>query len=117
MLNSNFVPDPNKGSPQSLINSNRPTYNVNSVIENGKHNLSAISNNWFDKSESKFEQITKVHYPFIKDVDSKKLVNIVDTDDNFWVDVENREILPPESFQNDSLQVAINNLQINDEVS
>jgi len=117
-LNSRSVPDPNNVSAQSLVNPNRPSYNFNPVIENGQHTFPAISNNWFDKTESQLEHITNIQYPFIKeDVDSKKSDNIVETDDNFWVDVENREILPPESFQNDSLQVAMSNLQINDEVS
>lgn len=71
----------------------------------------------FDKSESQIEPITSIQNThFNQDVDGKKSDNIVETDENFWVDVENREILPPESFQNDSLQVAMNNLQISDEV-
>lgn len=113
-LNNRSVPDPHNISTQVLVNPNKPSYNFNPIIENGQ--FQAISNNWFDKTESQLEQITNVQYPFTKDVDSKKSDNIVETDDNFWVDVENREILPPESFQNDSFQVAMSNLQINDEI-
>lgn len=117
-MNSYSVPDPNNRSSHSLVNSNRPTYNLNNGIENGQHKFPTISNNWFDKTESQLEQITNIQHTFInQDVDNKKSDNIVETDENFWVDVENREILPPESFQNDSLQVAMNNLQISDEVS
>lgn len=117
-LNSHPAPDSNNTIPQSLANSNRPTYNFNNGIENGQHTFSAVNHNWFDKTESQLEQITNVQHTFInQDNDIKKCDNIVETDDNFWADVENREILPPESFQNDSLQVAMNNLQINDEVN
>lgn len=117
-MNSYSVPDPNNRSSHSLVNSNRSNYNLNNGIENGQHNFPTISNNWFDKTESQLEQITNIQHTFInQNVDNKKFDNIVETDDNFWVDIENKEILPPVSFQNDSLQVAMNNLQISDEVS
>lgn len=113
-LNSYPVPDSNNGISQPLVNLNKPIYNSNNGIENGQHKFSVINHNWFDKSD----QISNVQHTFVnQDIDNTKCDNIVETDENFWADVENREILPPESFQNDSLQVAINNLQINDEVS
>lgn len=72
----------------------------------------------FEKPESQFEQITNVQNTFVNQhTDSKKSDNINETEDNFWADVENSEILPPESFQNESLQLAMNNLQISNEVS
>lgn len=103
---------------QPQVNSNRPTYNFNNSNENGPPTFSDTSNNWFDKSENQIEQMTNVQHAFInQEADGKKCDNIFEADDNFWVDVENREILPPESFQNDSIQGAMNNLQISDEVS
>lgn len=116
-FNSYSVPDPNNGTAQPILNSNRPSYNYNNGIENGQHKFPAISNNWFDKTESPPEQVQPNVQHVNQTVDSEKCDNIVETDDNFWADVENREILPPESFQNDSLQVAMNNVQISDEVS
>lgn len=115
--NNYSVPDLNNRSSQSLVNSNRPTYNVNNGIENGQHIFPTISNNWIDKTERHLEQITNLQHTYTnQDIDNKKSENIIETDDIFCV-VENREILPPESFQNDSHQVAMNNLQISDEVS
>lgn len=108
--------DSYNGTPKSTINSNRPIYNINNGIENGQHKYSVINHNWFDKSENQHEQITNVQLTCISQDFDKKSDNI-GIDDNFWADVENREILPPELFQNDSLPVALNNLQINDEVS
>jgi len=108
----------NETTQSSLVNTNRASHNFNNGIENVQPTFSTISNNWFDKSESQIDQITNIQHSFInQNIDNKKCDNVVETDDHFWVDVENREILPPESFQNDSLQVAMNNLQINDEVS
>lgn len=112
-LNSYPVLDPNNGTAQPIVNSNRHSYNYNNGIENFQHKFPVISNNWFDKTESPLEQVQHIN----QNIESKKCDNIVETDDSFWADVENREILPPESFQNDSLQVAMNNLQISDEVS
>lgn len=117
-MNSYSVPDPNNGTGHSLVNSNRHAYNFNNGIENGLHKFPINSNNWFDKSESQLEQITNTKHTVTNQaVDNNKCDNIVETDDNFWADVENREILPPESFQNDTLPIAINTLQISDEVS
>lgn len=117
-LNSYPVPDSNNGISQSLVNLNRPTHNFNNGIENGQHKYSVINHNWFDKSENQLDQMSNVQHIFVnQDIDNTKCDNIVETEENFWADVENREILPPESFQNDSLQVAMNNLQISDEVS
>lgn len=117
-MNSYSIPDPNNGTDHSLVNSNRHTYNFNNGIENGLHTFPINSNNWFDKSESQLEQITNTKHTFTNlIVDNNKCDNIVETDDNFWADVENREILPPESFQNDSLPIALNTLQISEEVS
>lgn len=112
------VLDPNSGAAQSLVNTNsRPSYNFNNGIENGQHKFTPIGENWFEKSDSQIEQMSNVQHSYSnQDIDNKKCDDKIETDDNFWVDVENREILPPESFQNDSLQVAMNNLQISDEV-
>lgn len=116
-MNSYANPDPNNSTVQSQLSINRPTYNYNNGIKNEQQKFS-VSNNWFDKSDSQPEQINNVQYTFInQDIDNRKSDNIVETEDNFWADVENREILPPESFQNDSLQAAMNNLQISNEVS
>jgi len=72
----------------------------------------------FEKPESQLDQITNVQNTFVNQhTGSKKSDNIDETEDNFWADVENSEILPPESFQNESLQLAMNNLQISNEVS
>lgn len=114
------ISNSNNGPAHSLVNSNRPFHNFNNGFENGQQTFPVADNNWFDKSESQLEQITNVQQTPIGheyDIDTKKCDNNVETDDNFWADVENSEILPPESFQNDSLQNAMNNLQINDEVS
>lgn len=117
-MNSYSVPDPNNGISHSLVNSNRHVYNFNNGIENGLHTFPINSNNWFDKSESQLDQITNTKHTVTNQaVDSNKCDNIVETDDNFWADVENREILPPESFQNDTLPIEMNKLQISDEVS
>lgn len=114
--NNYSVPDPNSGTAQSLVNQSRPLYNFNSVTENGQHTLHPVGNDWFDKSEYQHEQINSLQHNVNQDFVNSKCDNIVETDDNFWIDVENREILPPESFQNDSLQDAMNNLQISNEV-
>jgi len=117
-LTSYSVPDTHNGIAQPLVNSNRPTYTYKNGIENEQHTFPVVNNKWFDKPESQFEQITNVQHTFVNQhTDNKKCDNIIDTEDNFWSDVENREILPPESFQNESLQVAMNNLQISNEVS
>lgn len=116
-LNSSSVFDPNNGASQSIVNSNKSSYNYNNGIENSQHTFPAISNNWFDKTEGPLDQVKLNVQNINQNVDSKKCDSIFGTDDSFWADVENREILPPESFQNDSLQVAMNNLQISDEVS
>lgn len=112
-----MVTDSYNGTSQSIVNSNRPIHSVNNGIENGQHKFSVINHNWFDKSDSQHEQITNVQHTCISKDANKKNDNIIGVDDNFWADVENREILPPESFQNDSLPIAMNNLQISDEVS
>lgn len=117
-LNSYSVPDSHHVTNNSLVNSNRSTYNYKNGIEN--EHISPIVNNikWFDKPESQFEQITNVQHTYVNQyTDNKKSDNIIESEDNFWADVENREILPPESFQNESLQDAMNNLQISNEVS
>lgn len=116
-LNSYPISNQNNGSAQSLVNANRPFHNFNNGLENGQQTFPVGGNNWFDKSENQPEQITNVQHTSIGyDIDTKKCDNNIETDDNFWADVENSEILPPESFQNDSLQNAMNNLQISDEV-
>lgn len=112
------VQDFDNGMTQPQVNLNRPTYNYNNSNENGPPKFPANSNNCSDKSENQIKQMTNVQHAFInQEADNKKGDNIFEADDNFWVDVENREILPPESFQNDSVQGAMNNLQISDEVS
>lgn len=117
-MNSYSVPDPNNGTAHSLVNSNRHTYNFNNGIENEVNTFPVNSNDWYNKSESQLEQITNTKHTITNQaVDNDKCDNIVETDDNFWADVENREILPPESFQNDTLPIAMNTLQISDEVS
>lgn len=117
-LNSYPVSDSFNGTPQSIVNSNKTIHNVNNGIENGQHKFSVINHNWFDKSENQHEQIINVKHTCIsQDVDSKENDDSIGVDENFWADVENREILPPESFQNDSLPVDMNNLLISDEVN
>lgn len=116
-LNNYSVQDSNIGTAQSLVNQDRPPYIFNNGNENGQYKYSLAGNNWFDKSENQIEQMVNVQHNINQDFVGKKCDNTIETDDNFWVDVENREILPPESFQNDSLQAAMNNIQINDEVT
>lgn len=115
--NSYPVPDPNNGTGHSSVNSNIHAYNFNNGLENGLHTFPINSNNWFDKSGSQLEQITNTKHTVTNQAVDNKCDNIVETDDNFWADVENREILPPESFQNDTLPITMNTLQISDEVS
>lgn len=115
-LNNYSIPDPNIGNAQSLVNQSRPPYNFNSVTEKGQNTLHPVGANWFDKSEYQHEQMNSLQYNVNQDFVNNKCDNIVETDDNFWIDVENREILPPESFQNDSLQDAMSNFQISNEV-
>lgn len=110
------VPDTHNGTTYAIVNSNRPIYNYKNGIENEQHTFPG--SNVFEKPESQFEQITNVQNTFVNQhTDSKKSDNINETEDNYWADVENSEILPPESFQNESLQLAMNNLQISNEVS
>lgn len=116
-LNSYSVPDSQNGTIHSLVNSNRSTYNYKNGIENEHSTFPIVNNKWFDKPESQFEQITNVQHTLVNQYSDNKKSDIIETEDNFWADVENREILPPESFQNESLQVAMNNLQLNNEVS
>ncbi|XP_003241201.1 protein transport protein Sec16B isoform X1 [Acyrthosiphon pisum] len=109
------VPDTHNGTTYSLVNSNRPTYNYKNGIEDEQHSFPV--NNGFEKPESQFEQITNVQNTFVnQNTDNKKSDNINEIEYNFWADVENSEILPPASFQNESLQLAMNNLQISNEV-
>ncbi|XP_026812247.1 protein transport protein Sec16A isoform X1 [Rhopalosiphum maidis] len=116
-LNSYSVPDSQNGTIHSLVNPNRSTstYNYKNGIEN-EHTFPIVNNKWFDKPESQFEQIINVQHTLVNQYTDNKKSDIIETEDNFWADVENREILPPESFQNESLQVAMNNLQLNNEV-
>lgn len=115
-FNNHSVPDPNSGTAQSLVNENRSSNNFHSVVENGQCTLPPVVNNWFDKSEYQHEHSLQHNINNQSFVNNKICDNSIETDDNFWVDVENREILPPESFQNDSLQDAMNSLQISNEV-
>lgn len=116
--NNYSVPDAHNGTAQSLNNSNRPTYNYKNGIENEQHTYPVVNNKWFEKPENQFEQTTNAQHKFVNQhTDNKTFDNVIETEGNFWADVENSEILPPESFQNESLQVAMNNLQISDEVS
>ncbi|XP_050443155.1 uncharacterized protein LOC126847123 isoform X2 [Adelges cooleyi] len=103
-------------STQPTVTNCAVSNNIDNRMENGQHNFAMHSNNWFEKSDSQSELFsnTKAYSNIHPENDvNKKFINVVEHEDNFWADVENREILPPESFQNESIQVAMNSLQIN----
>ncbi|XP_050538413.1 uncharacterized protein LOC126903883 isoform X4 [Daktulosphaira vitifoliae] len=108
----------NSGTSQpTILNNSEQSYD--NGIENG-HNFTNPNTNWYRNSEnlsnSVQSTITNNSYLQNESIGHKKINNVTENEGNFWTDVENSEILPPESFQNDSLQNAMNNLQISNEV-